>query len=229
MINHIAFVMDGNRRWARKNGLLSNLGHRQGVKTVKTAIEFCLKKGIRFVSFYTFSIENFKRSEMEKSFLFSLLVKEAAKGAADFIKQGVRIRFVGDRTLFPANVRTSSEQLEKETAHLDKLTVNLLFCYGGRQEIVASVKEIVNKVKSGDLEPGDISEDLVAQYLWSGDTPDPELIVRTGGDKRLSNFLLYQSAYSEFCFLDQFWPAITMEDLNGVYEDFADRKRNFGK
>lgn len=229
MVNHIAMVMDGNRRWAKKRGLRSMLGHSEGVNSVKKVIEFCLKKGIRYVSLYAFSIENFKRSAIEKSFIFNLLVKAANKDLAQLVKQGVRVRFIGDRSLFPDQVKTSCQQIEQETAHLDKLNLNLLFCYGGRQEIVESVKNIACKVKRGQLSENDISEDLITQNMWSGDTPDPELIVRTGGARRLSNFLLYQSAYSELYFLDCFWPDITMNDLEQVYEDFTQRKRNFGR
>ena len=229
MINHIAMVMDGNRRWAKKRGLIPMIGHSEGVNSVKSVIEFCLKKRIRYVSLYMFSIENFKRSTREKSFIFNLLMKMTRKNVAQLIKQGVRVRFVGDRSLFPDKVKMSCQQMEQETAHLDKLHLNLLFCYGGRQEIVESVKRIARKVKRGQLSEDDISEDLVKQNMWSGDIPDPEIIVRTGGAHRLSNFLLYQSAYSELYFLDCLWPDITMDDLEKVYEDFMQRKRNFGK
>lgn len=229
MINHVAFVMDGNRRWAKKQGLAAMRGHAHGVDSVKKVIEFCLKKGIEHLSLYTFSIENFKRSEPEKSFIFNLLVKEAEKGTEKYVKQGVRVRFIGDRSLFPNVVRKSCEQVEKETAHLEKLNVNFLFCYGGRQELVDGVKTIARKVKEGELSEDAIDEKLLNQHLWCGCSPDPELIVRTGGAQRLSNFLLYQSAYSELHFLDCFWPEITMEDLERVYEDFVGRGRRFGK
>jgi len=229
VLNHIAFVMDGNRRWAKKQGLVSTQGHAQGVDTVKKVIEFCLTKGIRYVSLYTFSIENFKRSKLEKRFLFNLLSQEIAKGLGELIEKSVRVKFIGDRSLFPSSVVDNCQLCEKETASFDRLTVNFLFCYGGRQEIIDGIKKIACKVKEGTLEEDSISEDLFAQNLWSNGTPDPDLIVRTGGQKRLSNFLLYQAAYSELSFLDCFWPEITIEDLEQIYYGFMKRKRNFGK
>lgn len=229
MIKHIAFIMDGNRRWAVKQGLAAVRGHAQGVESVRRVVEFCLKKGITYVSLYAFSLENFKRSEEEKSFLFGLIVKEAAKGVAEFVEQGVRVRFLGDRSLFPKSVLPSCETLEKETAHLNKLTVNFLFCYGGRQEIVAGVKAVIHKVQKGELAEDEINEDMFGRELWCGNQLDPDLIVRTGGEQRLSNFLLYQSAYSELMFLDCFWPDISDLDLEHVYDAFVARKRRFGK
>ncbi len=229
MIQHIAFIMDGNRRWAVKQGLAAVLGHKHGVDSVRRVVEFCLKKGIPYVSLYTFSLENFKRAEEEKSYLFGLIVKEAAKGVDEFVEQGVRIRFLGDRSLFPESVLSSCEILEQQTAHMNKLTVNFLFCYGGRQEIVAGVKSVAQKIQRGELTVDAINEDLFGRELWCGNQPDPDLIVRTGGEQRLSNFLLYQSAYSELMFLDCFWPDISVADLENLYETFMARKRRFGK
>lgn len=229
VIQHIAFIMDGNRRWAKQQGLAAVLGHKHGVDSVRRVVEFCLKKGISYVSLYTFSLENFKRTEDEKSYLFELLIKEASKGVAEFVEQGVRLRFLGDRTLFPKSVCSSLETLEQKTAHLDKLIVNFLFCYGGRQEMVAGVKSVVQKVQRGELKVEDINENLFGSELWCGNQPDPDLIVRTGGEQRLSNFLLYQAAYSEFIFLDCYWPALSQADLEQVYETFMARKRRFGQ
>ena len=229
MIKHIAIVMDGNRRWARERGFVPMSGHSEGAKSVKKVVEFCLKKNIRYASLYTFSLENFKRTETEKSFLFDLLVRESKTVLPELLEKEVRVRFVGDRTLFPDSVSQTCDFIEKKTAHLDKLTVNFLFCYGGRQEIVESARKIAHKVKAGELKEEDITDEVVAQNTWCGAIPDPEIIVRTGGEKRVSNFLLYQSAYSEFYFLDKFWPAISVQDLDGIYEDFTSRHRRFGK
>ncbi len=220
--------MDGNRRWAKKQGLAAVRGHAQGVDIIKKVIIFCLKKNISYVSLYTFSTENFKRSEYEKTFLFRLLSNELLKGTEDFIRQGVQVRFVGDSSLFPKKLKDTIKDIEEKTKHLKKLQLNFLFCYGGRQEIVDSVKTIVQKVKSGQLSEHDISEETVSQHLWCNCCPDPELIVRTGGAQRLSNFLLFQAAYSEFFFLDCFWPEVTELHLDKVYKDFEQRKKNFG-
>jgi len=229
MINHIAFVMDGNRRWARKQGLAVTRGHTHGVDSVKKVIEFCLKKGIKYASLYAFSIENFKRSMVEKNFLFNLIVYEAEKGIDELKKQHVRVRFVGDKSLFPETVKKSCSILEDKTKQFDKLHLNILFCYGGRQEIVASVKKIAQKVQNGELSADNISEHDIAQHTWSGAIPDPDLIVRTGGAQRLSNFLLYQAAYSELLFIDKFWPELHMDDFNQIYDQYQERKRRFGQ
>lgn len=232
MIKHMALVMDGNRRWARAQGLLPMRGHSEGVKTARKVVEFCLKKGISHVSLYTFSIENFKRAAEEKSFLFNLLAKELLDEGTvgELSKKGVRVRFVGDRSLFPELLRTHCDKVEKETAQNDKLTVNLLFCYGGRQEMVFSAKNIARKVQEGKLKADEVTEETVAQNMWTNGSPDPDVVVRTGAAKRLSNFLLFQAAYSELYFLDCMWPAVTEEDLEGVYQDFTTkRQRRFGK
>lgn len=227
----MAIVMDGNRRWARAQGFLPMRGHAQGLKTAKKVVEFCLKKGIRHVSLYTFSIENFKRSQEEKSFLFDLLLKEITSGGviADLAKKGVRVKFVGDRLLFPESLRVHCEKIEKETAGNEKLTVNLLFCYGGRQEMACCAQNIAKQVQSGELKPEEITERTVAQNMWTNGTPDPDVVVRTGAAQRLSNFLLFQAAYSELYFLDRMWPEITEQDLENVYTDFVGRQRRFGK
>jgi undecaprenyl diphosphate synthase len=229
VMQHLALIMDGNRRWAKKQGLAAVVGHKYGLEKIKIIINFCLKKGIPYVSLYTFSLENFKRSDEEKSYLFTILAQEAEKGAREFIEQGVRIRLIGDRVFFPESVRAGFERLEHDTAHLNRLTVNILFCYGGQQEIVAGVKSVVQKVQRGELSLDLLDEKRFGEELWSGNMPAPDLIVRTGGEQRLSNFMLYQAAYSEFVFLDCFWPELSENDLERVYEEFLLRKRRFGK
>jgi len=228
MINHIAFIMDGNRRWAKSRGLLRLYGHKEGVNTVKRVARFCLDRKIKYLSLYTFSIENFKRSEKEKAYLFNMVAKEACKSLQEFKENGIRVAFVGDRSLFPDTVLPICEELEKETALCDKLHINFLFCYGARQEIVSGVKKIAQKVKAGELCEHDINENMLQDYLWSSDFPEPDLIVRTGGQVRLSNFLLYQAAYSEFCFLDCMWPELSESHLNSIVTRYLERQRNFG-
>lgn len=227
-MRHLALIMDGNRRWAKKRGLLSWRGHGKGADTVKQVIEFCLQKGIPYLSLYVFSIENFKRSPEELSFLFDLLATEAEKNLEGFVRSGVRIRFVGDRSLFPASLLPVVERLEKATQHLDKVHVSLLFCYGGQQEIVSGIKSVVRKVQAGLLTEDQISEDLFKDFLWTSGIPEPDLIIRTGGHHRLSNFLLYQSAYSELYFLDCMWPELENKHLESVLDQFKQRQRNFG-
>lgn len=228
MIKHLAIVMDGNRRWAKRNGLFPWYGHREGVESLKRVIQFCLEKQILYASFYTFSLENFKRSEDEKHYLFDLIVKEAEKQLNLFIEKGARIRFIGDRTLFPASVLPICERLERATAHLSTINLAFLFCYGARQEIVDSVKRIIHEIKAGRLTEEELNDEQFAQTLWTHDLPDPDLIIRTGGSQRLSNFLLYQSAYSELYFLDCLWPEITTNHLEHALNYFYQTKRNFG-
>jgi len=228
MIKHIAIVMDGNRRWAKKRGLLKMFGHQEGANTVKKAVGFCLDKKIPYLSLYTFSIENFKRPEHEKTFLFDLMIKEAQKVLPELIEKGVCARFIGDRELFPKKVLAACNTLEQETKSFTNLQLNFLFCYGGKQELVSSIRTIAKKVKSGELLEEEISESIIEQHLWMAGTPEPDLIIRTGGQMRLSNFLIYQSAYSELFFLDCMWPEITATHLNDIVLEYNNRKRNFG-
>lgn len=229
MIKHLAVVMDGNRRWAKKNKISVLLGHSKGgVDAAIKTIEFCLNRGISFLSLYTFSLENFNRSNEEKNFLFDLLVNESKQSLQEFIKKGVRIRFIGDRSLFPKGVLETCNALEEQTKDLSKLTLNILFCYGAQQEIVSGMRSLFSKIKNGILTEDDITQKALENCLWTNGTPEPDLIIRTGGAKRLSNFLLYQSAYSELCFLDCLWPEITEEHLQAATAEFMVTKRNFG-
>jgi undecaprenyl diphosphate synthase len=177
---------------------------------------------------YTFSLENFKRSPIEQQFLFKLLVEEAEKGINEFIENEIRIQFIGDRSLFPQEVIPACQMIEEKTAHLSKLTLNFLFCYGARQEIVNSIKTVIADVQTGKLQIQELTEESFQHYLWTGTMPEPDLIIRTGGFKRLSNFLLYQAAYSEFYFLDCLWPELTIEHLQTAVTEFVACRRNFG-
>ena len=227
-MQHLAIIPDGNRRWAAKNKLASFLGHQRGLDVVKTAVTFCIKNSIKYLSFYTFSLENFRRSEVEKNYLFNNLLKDSKKELPELIKQGVKIRFFGERSLFPAQVREIIDHIEAETKHLTVLNLNLLFCYGATLEITQAVKQIAQRVRDGLLSVDQIDEHAVRNALWTSDIPDPDLIVRTGGVMRLSNFLLFQAAYSEFAFLDCLWPEVTEEKLGSCVDQFNKTKRNFG-
>lgn len=220
--------MDGNRRWAKKQGLAAAYGHRQGVEAVKCAIDFCLNNTIAYLSLYTFSIENHQRSSEEKNYLFELMITEAQRGVQEFVAKNVKVCFVGDRSLFPAHLIPLCEDIEKKTAAGTALRFNILFYYGGRQEIVGGIKSIIRQVRAGLLTEDDITQALVADHLWMGQMPEPDLIIRTGGFKRLSNFLLYQAAYSELYFLDCLWPEITTAHLEQAVAYYSAGKRNFG-
>ncbi len=229
MIKHLAVVMDGNRRWARKNKMEALFGHSKGgVAAAKKTIEFCLENGIKYLSLYTFSLENFKRSDLEKKFLFDLLMEVCTTDVDQLIHQGIRVRFIGDWSLFPQDVAISCKRLEQQTESGARLNLNILFCYGARQEIIAAVKTLFDQVQLGKIDKKELTLKNFEDCLWTAHVPEPELIIRTGGGQRLSNFLLYQAAYSEFCFLDCLWPEITKDHLVKALNDFNQTQRNFG-
>ncbi|MEX0849279.1 MAG: polyprenyl diphosphate synthase [Candidatus Dependentiae bacterium] len=227
-MQHLACIMDGNRRFAKKHGWKPWVGHKKGVDAVRQAIEFCIHNKIKYLSLYTFSIENFKRSDQEKNFLFSLLVKEAQLNVQEFIQKGIQVRFIGDRAFFPQDVLSACLKVEQATQAGAILQLNFLFCYGGQQEIVHATKQLCRDVQNGQLAVDDINEKTVSNALWLGDIPTPDLIFRTGGVHRLSNFLLFQSAYAEFYFSDRLWPEITTKELQVAFDVFNQRIRNFG-
>ena len=228
-MQHLAIIPDGNRRWAAQNKLKSFLGHKKGLSAIKSAVSVCLQKKIKYLSIYTFSLENFLRSTDEKKYLFSLIPKEIAKQLPSFIENKIRINFLGDRSLFPENVREAIHNVESETKKFKNLFLNFLFCYGSKQEMVQAVRNLAEKVKNGQLSIEEIDETSISESLWTSGIPDPDLIIRTGYAYRLSNFLLYQSAYSEFLFLNCFWPEVTEAILEKSISSFKKTQRNFGK
>ncbi|MGB8366970.1 MAG: polyprenyl diphosphate synthase [Candidatus Babeliales bacterium] len=228
MIKHLAFIMDGNRRWAKKKGWLPWYGHKEGIEAAKRVIKFCIDNNISCLSLYTFSIENFKRPANEIKYLFNVIVSEAVSIIKEFKEKGVRARFIGDRLQFPKEIQTTCTEIEQETVNGKALHLNLLFCYGARQEIIGAVNSIIEETKQGKWEEKNLTPALFANYLWTAAIPDPDLIIRTGGAKRLSNFLLYQAAYSELYFLDCLWPDITDNHLKEAILFFNQSKRNFG-
>ena len=228
-ISHLAVIMDGNRRWAKKNKLNFGAGYSDGgFGAVKKAIEFCLVRGIKYLSLYTFSIENLKRPQEEQNFLFDTIVSEGGKNISYLKERNVCARFIGERSLFPEHVIPTCNLVEQETKDCSALFVQILFCYGGRQELVAAVKKLVQKVKEGLILEDQITEEVLHDALWMAGIPDPELIIRTSGVQRLSNFLTYESVYSEFCFLDCLWPEITEKDLAHAVDSYLGIRRNFG-
>lgn len=229
VMQHLAIIPDGNRRWAEKNKLRAVFGHKKGVDAIEGAIKVCLKNGIKFLSFYTFSLENFNRSEEEKAYLFDLLINELLSQLPIFLERNIRVKFLGDASFFPQSVKPMITKVEEETKECNALQLNLLFCYGAQQEIVQAMKDIAVKVKNNELLTDDITVDSFGNHLWTKGIPNPELIIRTSKVCRLSNFLLFQAAYSEFIFLDNFWPETTEEMLEECVSGFLNVKRNFGK
>lgn len=222
--------MDGNRRWARDHTLETFLGHKQGLRAVHHVVDFCLKKQISYLSLYAFSIENLQqRSSIEQNYLFEVLAQEALQDIDTFKDKNVRVKFVGDRTLFPSNMQSICEKAEAVTSAGNALQVNFLLCYGGRQEIVDAAKRIATEVAQGNILVENITTDLFEKSLWTSGIPSPDLIIRTGGQQRLSNFLLFQCAYSEFYFLDCLWPDISSIELELALTYFDTCRKNFGK
>lgn len=220
--------MDGNRRWAKAQGYKPWLGHQHGAQTVKKVITFCLENSISILSLYTFSTENLKRSALEQEFLFSLLVKEAHNNLDEFVAQGIKVQFVGDESLYPESVRSTISKVHEKTKQCTRLTINILFCYGSQQEIVHAVKRVVTAVQHNQLELDSLDEQTFADFLWTEQCPTPDLIIRTGGRQRLSNFLLYQAAYSELYFLDCLWPDLQPKDLEDAVAYYKKVTRNYG-
>lgn len=228
-MQHLACIMDGNRRWAKSRGKDFRYGYEEGgAKAIDRVSDFCIEHGIKYLSLYAFSIENFRRPRLEREFLFAAMVRHCKQALQGCLKRGIRVRFIGDTALFPSAVRSACKRLEEQTKHLSRLNLNFLFCYGARQEIVSVVKILMEKYKSGAFKESELSEKVFSQYLWTAGIPEPDVILRTSGVKRLSNFLLYQAAYSEFYFLDCEWPDVSEDHLRGVLDYFAACKRSFG-
>jgi undecaprenyl diphosphate synthase len=227
MMTHLACIMDGNRRWAMQHGL-GNVG-RDGIDAAYKTVDFCIKRGIPYLSLFAFSLENFKRSPHEISSLFDLMVLEMSLQQDSLIKQGIKVRFIGDQTQFPASIKEPCRALEIATAAGAVVQVNVMICYGARQEIADAATRIVHDIAQGILKTELITADIFERYLWSADVPHPDLIIRTGNVQRLSNFLLYQAAYAELYFLDCLWPAITESHLALACDYFVHCKRNFGQ
>jgi undecaprenyl diphosphate synthase len=229
MLTHLACIMDGNRRWAFKQGFGSWFGHKKGLDAVQRVIDFCLEKNIKYLSLYAFSIENLQRSTDERKYLFEVLAQEALQDIDTFKSKNVRVKFVGDRTLFPVNMQFVCEQAESATSTGDALQVNFLLCYGGQQEIVDAAKRLAVEINKGNVVLKDVTPVLFEKFLWTGGMPSPELIIRTGGQQRLSNFLLFQCAYSELYFLDCLWPDISSVELESALTYFDKCRKNFGQ
>jgi tritrans,polycis-undecaprenyl-diphosphate synthase [geranylgeranyl-diphosphate specific] len=222
---HVAIILDGNRRFAKRLMLEPWKGHELGSKKIQELLDYAKELDIKEMTFYALSVENINsRPARELNFLYKIFRETFRDMNKDkMMKEGVRIRFIGDLDLLPDNLRKECLNLEKETANNDNLLVNFAVAYGGRQELIEAVRKIIDKKVSGDEVTARVIEDNL--YLSS----EPDFIIRTGGEKRTSNFLLWQASYSEWFFLDKMWPEFTKEDLVRCIEEFKNRKRNFGK
>ncbi len=227
MPQHVAIIMDGNGRWAKQRGLQRSLGHQQGVKTVKDITAEASRLGIKYLTLYTFSTENWSRPSEEVAALMSLIL--TAMEEELFMKNNVRMRVVGDLARIPDVVRESILGIQQRTAANTGTTVVLALSYSSRWEITEAVRKMAEEVKAGTLAPEDISEDAVSAHLSTEFMPDPDLLIRTGGELRLSNYLLWQCAYTELYFCDTFWPDFGIEEFHRALLHYQNRERRFGK
>lgn len=226
---HIAIIMDGNGRWAKRRALPKIVGHRQGVETVKIIVKACIKFGVKYLTLYAFSTENWQRPKKEISALFGLLENFLDTQMQLFHENDVRLCIIGDRDKIAPIIRKKIEQAEKDTALYNSLIVNIALSYGSRQEILNAVKTLIELVKSGAIEPSSIDEKVFSGYLYTRDCPDPDLLIRTSGEMRVSNFLLWQISYAEIYVTKKFWPDFNESDLKKAIEEYQKRERRFGR
>ena len=225
--SHIGIIMDGNGRWAKKRLLPRTAGHSAGSSTFKKIARYCNKIGVKFLTVYAFSTENWRRPQSEVDAIMDIL-RKYLKDSTNFKSENIRLRFIGDRTALPKDIQQLMLNAEKESENATGLTCNLAVNYGGRDEIVTAIKKIAQKVNSGEMSTDDITEQTVTQNCYTDYMPDPDLIIRPSGEYRLSNFLLWQSAYSEFWFSDILWPDFKPEHLDEAIVAFQQRDRRFG-
>ena len=228
---HVAVIMDGNGRWAKKRALPRAAGHRAGVKVVEKLADTCLSEGVRYLTLFCFSSENWKRPKTEVGALFSLLEKYLRDGIKPFRQKGINVVFLGHTELLPEKIRllikeTVAENLPSEQ---ERLRLILAISYGGREEIADTARRLAQMAVEQKIRPEEINEKAFASVLYMPEVPDPDLVIRTSGEKRISNFLLWQSAYSEYVFLDTLWPDCTEKDFLAALDEYAARHRRFGK
>ncbi|MBQ6579704.1 MAG: di-trans,poly-cis-decaprenylcistransferase [Oscillospiraceae bacterium] len=223
---HIGIIMDGNGRWAKKRGLPRNAGHKKGAEVFEKISRACRDLGIKYLTVYAFSTENWKRPKEEVDGIMNLM-RGYLKTMAKAKNEHIAVRFIGDRTPFDSDLLELMEEAENAEVGEVVTTVQIALNYGGRDEIVHSVREIAKKIASGEILPEDVTEDMISVNLYS-ETPECDLIIRPSGEERLSNFLLWESAYSEFVFMDVLWPDFTESDLEKALEEYSKRNRRFG-
>ena len=224
---HIAIIMDGNGRWAKARGFNRSVGHQAGVETVKRITEACSKMGVGYLTLYTFSTENWNRPADEVAALMSLVL--TAMEEELFVQNNVKLRIIGDLTRVPENVREAILALQERTQVNTGMTMVIALSYSSRWEITDTVQRLAQKVKAGELMPEEITEECISQHLATNFMPDPDLLIRTGGELRLSNYLLWQCAYTEFYFCDTYWPDFNADDLQKAIDYFNRKERRFGK
>jgi len=227
-LQHVAIIMDGNRRWADQRGLARLLGHKEGVKVLKQLVRHVGALDLRYLTVYAFSSENWQRSKEEVNYLFELFANVLRDEVDDLVENKVRLNFIGDLSQVPIKLRHKIESSVAKTCGNTGLSLQVAINYGSRLEIAEAAKQIAVDVLSGKLKPDEINEQLVNSYLYTRDIPDPELLIRTGGEMRLSNYLLWQSAYTELYVTDVPWPQFTPAEFDKAILEFTNRERRYG-
>lgn len=227
---HVAIIMDGNSRWAKQKNLTQKDGHKAGVKAARNAIEFAVKNNIKYLTLFAFSTENWKRSKKEVKSLMELFVEAMKEETPELIKNSVRANFIGDISRLKKSIILKIAETKGLTStYKPKMDLNIAISYGGRWDLLQAVKKIANDFSKNKFEEKDINEKLLNSYLDTSTSPDPDLIIRTGNESRLSNFLIWQAAYSELIFFRKLWPEFESKDFRRALENYKKRKRNFGK
>jgi len=226
---HIAIIMDGNGRWAKARMLPRVMGHAQGVEAVKRIVKACLKIGVRHLTLYAFSTENWSRPDREVKALFQLLENFIDKEFELFHDNGIRLHIIGERQMIQKDLIAKAEKCEKSTEDYNNLTLNIALSYGGRQEILNAARLLAEDARSGKINPSDIDEKIFSAKLYTQGQPDPDLLIRTSGEMRVSNFLLWQISYAEFYVTETLWPDFNEKELNKDIEEYNKRDRRFGK
>lgn len=226
---HVAAIMDGNGRWAQQRNRPRAVGHREGVKSVRDITEACAQLGIRYLTLYTFSTENWDRPSTEVNALMTLLIRTIERERQTLLENNVRLRTIGDITMLPSACQRELQETQERTCDNERLTLTLALSYSGKWDLVQAMRAIARDVKAGRIAPDAIDEAVVARHLATADLPDPDLLIRTGGEFRLSNFLLWQSAYTELYITERYWPDFRREQLYTALREYQDRDRRFGR
>ena len=227
--SHVCIIMDGNGRWAKKRLMPRSFGHRKGVETTRRMVEFCARAGIKHLTLFAFSSENWNRPDEEVNSLMELFMQSLKKYTDELNGKGIRIRFIGNRSLFSDSLQQQIDETETKTFNNSTMTLNIAANYGGQWDIANAARVLAGQVQAGELAAADIDEQIFSQALALGDSPDPDLFIRTGGEQRISNFLLWQLAYAEFYFSDRLWPDFADADARAALDEYARRQRRYGK
>ena len=225
---HIGIIMDGNGRWAKKRFLPRSAGHRAGASNFRTITRYCSKIGVKYLTMYAFSTENWSRPADEVGALMGLFKEYLEEALRDFMDENIRVQFIGDVSAFPEDLRRLIQEVEEASAPKTGMVLNLAMNYGGRAEITRAAQAFAREVAAGERRPEDLTEELFSSYLYTGGQPDPDLIIRPSGEERLSNFLLWQGAYAEFVYFDILWPDFKTSDLDEAIRIYSSRQRRFG-